>query len=303
MDEISNDPKRRIYLWTAPRSLATVFTKCMSFVEGVQIIKEPILTAHVLGPEGTAAQNDEFQKTCTTFKEAIPLIPESKAAKMDLAFDPSKASFQWVKDMLESDFHGKSFVFVHDQAFCLRNNYGNIPRSFRHTFLIRNPHRVFPSYKKMMVKAMPSFIDKPFSDMPKVLVPAKFGYGELYDLMVHVKEKLGQSAIVIDADDLQANPASVLRQYCNLLGVEFKESMLQWEAGDGIVNTWIANKTGLQGNKMEEGGYFEDAFRSTEFHPPKEMPSRKQIDPDLLPVIDQCMPIYEQMYSVRIRPW
>ncbi|XP_072019421.1 uncharacterized protein [Amphiura filiformis] len=300
MDEISNEPKRRIFLWTAPRSLATVFTKCMSFAEGVQIIKEVITSAHLIGPDCTAAQDDEFQKTCNV--EAIPLIPESNAVKIDLAFDANKASFQWVKEMLESPFPGKSFVFAHDQAFSLRSNYGNIPRGFRHTFLIRNPYRLFPSWKKTYVKMMPSFIDKPFADMPKYVVPAKFGYGELYDLMVHVKEKLGQSPIVIDADDLQANPASVLQQYCHLLGLEFKESLLQWEVGNGVTSTWIATKAALEVNNTAEGGYFEDAFKSTEFHPPKELPSREQIDPDLLPLIDQCMPIYEKMYSMRIRP-
>ncbi|XP_072050584.1 uncharacterized protein [Amphiura filiformis] len=298
MNEISNEPKRRIFLWTAPRSLATVFTKCMSFVEGVQIIKEPIMIADLRGPESNAAEDDELQKT---LKEGT-LSPEFKAEKDTLTYDDSIATFKWTKQMLESNFTGKSFVFVHDQAFCLRSNYDNIPRGYTHTFLIRNPYRLFPSWKTTMVKLMLSLIDKPFADMPKYLVPTKLYYGELYDLMVHVKEKLGQSPIVIDADDLQANPASVLRQYCHLLGLEYKESMLQWEVGNGITSTWIVAKVSLQGNTMEEGGYYEDAFKSTEFHPPRALPSREQIAPDFLPLIDQCMPIYEQMYSMRIRP-
>ncbi|XP_072018500.1 uncharacterized protein [Amphiura filiformis] len=298
MDEISNQPQRRIFLWTAPRSLATVFTKCMSFADGVQIIKEPIATAHIFGPECNAAEDDEMQKT---FKDGIP-SSESQAQKVALAFDESKATFKWVKQMLESPFPGKSFVFVHDQAYCLRSNYDNIPRGYTHTFLIRNPYRLLPSWKKFMVKLIPSFVDKPFADMPRYVVPAKFGYGELYDLMVHVQENLGHNPIVIDADDLQANPASVMSQYCHHVGVEFKESMLQWEAGDRIVGTWIMSKVHQQGDKMEEGGFFEDAFKSTEFHPPRELPSREQIDPDLLPLIDHCMPLYEKMYSMRIRP-
>ncbi|XP_072019426.1 uncharacterized protein [Amphiura filiformis] len=298
MNEISNEPKRRIFLWTTPRSLATVFTKCMSYAERVQIIKEPITTANSFGPECPAAEDDEFQKT---FNEGI-VAPEPQAAKVALGFDESIATFQWVKHMLESPFPGKSFVFVHDQAFGLRSNYTNIPQGYTHTFLIRNPYRLFPSWKKIMVKLAPSFIDKPFADMPKYAVPARFGYGELYDLIVHVQENLGQTPIVIDADDLQANPLSVLRQYCHFLGVEFKESMLQWEAGDKIVDTWIASKKIQHGNKMKEGGFYEDAFKSTEFYPPKKIPSREQIDIDLLPLIDQYMPLYEKMYSMRIRP-
>ncbi|XP_072018502.1 uncharacterized protein [Amphiura filiformis] len=264
MDEISNEPKQRIFLWTIPRSLATVFTKCMSFAEGVQIINEPYVTAHIFGPECTAAEDDEMHQT---FTKGIA-TPVSQAANVDLSFHESIATFKWVKQMLESPFPG---YFLHGRGWCLH--------------------------------IMPSFIDKPFTDLPKYLVPAKLGYGEVCDLMGHVKDKLVQSPIVIDADDLQANPASVLRQYCHLLGVEFKESMLQWEAGDKIVDTWIISKAQKQGNKMKEGGgFYEDAFKSTEFHPPKELPSREQIDPDLLPLIDQCMPLYEKMYSMRIRP-
>ncbi|XP_072018501.1 uncharacterized protein [Amphiura filiformis] len=298
MDEISNEPKQRIFLWTIPRSLATVFTKCMSFAEGVQIINEPLVAANCFGPECNAAEDGELQKT---LKEGI-VFPESKPGKVTLAFDESIATFKWVKQMLESPFPGKSFVFVHAQAFALRSNYDNIPRGYTHTFLIRNPYRVFPSWKKILVKLMPSFVDKPFTEMPKYAVPGRFGYGELYDLIVHVQENLGQTPIVIDADDLQANPLSILRQYCHFLGVEFKESMLRWEAGDEIVDTWVASKIIQQGTKMDGGGFYEDAFRSTEFHPPKELPSREQIDPDLLPLIDQCMPVYDKVYSMRIRP-
>ncbi|XP_072018622.1 uncharacterized protein [Amphiura filiformis] len=297
MDKISNEPKRRIFLWTVPRSLATVFTKCMSFAEGVQIIKEPMLVAHIFGPEGTAAEDHEIRKT---FKEGV-VSPESQTGKVALAFDVSIATFQWVKQMLESPFPGKSFVFVHDQAFCLRSSYDNIPRGYTHTFLVRNPYRLFPSWKKSVVKQVPSCIDKPFAEMIKNAV-AKFGYGELYDLIVHVQENLGHTPIVIDADDLQANPLSILRQYCHLLGVEFKESMLQWEAGNEIADTWIASKMAKQRHKVKEGGFFDVAFKSTEFHPPRELPSRDQIDPDLLPLIDQYMPLYEKMYSMRIRP-
>ena len=47
-------------------------------------------------------------------------------------------------------------------------------------------------------------IDKPFSDMQQYdTFPNKFGYGELYRLMVHVRDELGQPPIIIDADDLQ----------------------------------------------------------------------------------------------------
>ncbi len=271
---------------------------CYVSCQQVQIIKEPFLTAHMYGPERDATDDGEARKT---YEEGIRKTLEIKPAKEALAFDESVATFKWVKGMMESPFPGKSFVFVHDHAFCLRG-YENIPRGYTHTFLIRNPYRLFPSWKKLKVNLMPSRIDKPFSDMPQYQVGQHFGYGELYDLMVHVRDELGQTPIIIDADDLQSNPSSILRQYLDLLGVKFSESLLHWEAGDEITDTWIASKNLLRGNKMEEGRFYEGALKSTEFRPPKQLPSRDQIDGDLLPVIDRCMPIYEKMHSMRIQP-
>ena len=252
----------------------------------------------MFGPERDVTDDGEMRKT---YEKGIRKTLEIKPAKEGLAYDESTATFKWAKGMLESPFPGKLFVFVHDHAFCLRG-YENIPRGYTHTFLIRNPYRLFPSWKKTNVSLMPSRINKPYSDMPQYAVGEKFGYGELYDLMVHARDELGQTPIVIDADDLQANPASVLRQYCDLIGVKFSESLLHWEAGDKITDTWIASKNLLRGNKMEEGGFYDGALKSTGFLPPKELPSRDMIDPDLLPLIDQYMPIYEKMHSMRIQP-
>ncbi len=235
-----------------------------------------------------------------TITKSIATV-DSQAISVTTAYDDSIASFQWVKAMLESSFPKKNFVFVHDQCFCLRD-YGDMPRGYTHTFLIRNPYKLFPSWKKVFIGLMPSYKDIPFTEIPVVFRGQKYGYGEMINLIAYVQEQLDQSPIIIDADDLQANPASILKQYCHLTGVKFNESMLQWKAGDEIVDTWIASKNILQGNKLQEGGYYDDAFKSTEFHPPKRMPSRDQIDSDLLPIIDQCMPLYEKMYSMRIQP-
>ncbi len=252
----------------------------------------------MFGPE-REVMDDEMRQT---FDEGIKTTIETNPARDAMTIDDSIATFKWIKGMLESPFPGKSFVFVHDQAFCLRGNYENIPRGYTHTFLIRNPYRLFPSWKKTMVSLIPSMIDQPFADIPRYTVGEKFGYGELYNLMIHVRDELGQTPIIIDADDLQANTQSVLRQYCDLIGVKFSESLLHWEAGDKITDTWIASKIMLRCNKMEEGGYYEDAFKSTEFSPPKKMPSRYKIDADLLPLIDNYMPIYKKMYNMRIQP-
>ena len=61
-------------------------------------------------------------------------------------------------------------------------------------------------------------------------------------------ENMGQSSVIIDADDLQTNPASILCQYCEVIGIPFKESMLNWEAGDAITKDLIASSDLLRWN-------------------------------------------------------
>ena len=39
-------------------------------------------------------------------------------------------------------------------------------------------------------------------------------------------------SIIIDADDLMANPREVLEEYCAFVGLEFNESMLDWSKDD-----------------------------------------------------------------------
>ena len=217
------------------------------------------------------------------------------------AFDDSQATFSWVKEMLEAPYPGKSFVFCHGHVYCFRST-DNLPRGYKHTILIRNPYRVFPSWKKALYKVRPDLAKEPFSNVPPPLMAEKYGYSELLDFAMYVKEDLKQPVIIIDADDLQANPKSILSQYFHLLGLEFKESILQWEEGDSITSTWIASRSFLQANKTEGGGFYDGALKSTGFRPPGEMPSRENIDPDLLPMIDYSMPFYEKLYVMRIRP-
>ena len=40
-----------------------------------------------------------------------------------------------------------------------------------------------------------------------------------------------EDVIVIDSDDLAANPRKSLQELCAALGVEYRDSMLTWESG------------------------------------------------------------------------
>ena len=92
----------------------------------------------------------------------------------------------------------------------------------RHCFLIRDPAEVIASY---------------LHKMPSVSKEA-IGIVRQQELFEEIESVTGQRPAVIDANDVLRDPASLLSQLCDALGVPFDESMLQWPKGrrdsDGV---------------------------------------------------------------------
>lgn len=128
-----------------------------------------------------------------------------------------------------------------------RRNPTVVPREilerFHFTFLIRHPRHAIPSYYRCCI---PPLVERtqfnPF-------MPCEAGYDELKRLFDYckdtglvgpavcgqdnsgVKTKPGQVQIcVIDADDLLDDPEGILRQYCDSIGMEFRQDMLTWDS-------------------------------------------------------------------------
>ncbi|XP_072037044.1 uncharacterized protein [Amphiura filiformis] len=286
----------RVLLWTVGRSLSTVFTKCLSFVDGIQIINEPHNAANSCGPERLRDDGSKIQA-----------IFDAKVAKTSATpsngYDVNISTYDWVKTMLEADYPGKQIVFCKDFAFALRERYSMIPEGYRHTFLIRDPRKVFSSFKKLWVKLLQDDSFQYHELPPYLMNPPKLAFGELYELYQYVQSHgLETNPIIIDADDLQRDPGSVLSQYCKAVGIPYADGLLEWEAGAGVVDTWKLANIMEQANKLEEGGFYDTAFSSTHFSPPSDPPTRDEIDDDLLPLIDKAMVFYDSMYAARIKP-
>ncbi|XP_072022090.1 uncharacterized protein [Amphiura filiformis] len=291
----STQATNRVLLWTVNRSLSTVFTKCLSFVDGIQIINEPFNIANCCGPERL---RDDGSKMQAIFDAML-----AKASTMSSnGYDVSLSSYDWVKKMLEADYPGKQIVFCKDFAFALRERYSLIPEGYHHTFLIRDPRKMYSSAKKLCAKLLQDDSVQ-YHELPPYLNPPKHAFGELYELYQYVQShELEKVPIIIDADDLQRHPGSILSQYCEAVGIPYSDDLLEWEAGAGVVDTWQLADILEQANKLEEGGFYDTAFSSTHFFPPSDPPTRDEIDDDLLPVIDKAMVFYDSMYAGRIKP-
>lgn len=299
----------RVILWSVHRTLSTAIEKCFSYVPSTQVIHEPFGCAHGLGPEKTMLPGttvEDYKKYDAAFAGM-----EQMMAKFTMAFDAGQCTFQFAKEQLEAEYPGKEVVFCKDMVHGIHGKYDYLPKGYRHTFIIRNPLRTFISQKKMIAAQVAAFNPQLLAasgghfrvcDMPPPFMPKKYGFEEQWELMQHLQDS-GENPIVIDADELLANPAAVLGQFCAQLGIPFSEERLKWPADKNAMMVWKGPIQFMAGNFLpqEAGGYHDAALDSTCFLEPKPLPDRKEVSEDILKCVDASMPFYEKMYALRIK--
>lgn len=136
-------------------------------------------------------------------------------------------------------------------------------------FYIRDPKRIIASFAEVIPK------------------PALRDIG--LRMSVELSENLrraGGKYLVLDSDDLLADPRGVLTALCDALGIGFDERMLKWEAGprreDGVwAKHWYAN-----------------VHRSTGFA--KQTTSDRELPAHLRPLYEEALPYYRQLHAQRI---
>ena len=91
----------------------------------------------------------------------------------------------------------------------------------------------------------------------------------------------GRRPLVIEARELLLSPPTVLERLCERVGIAFDPAMLSWPPGpkdcDGVWAPW----------------WYHNVHRSTGFLPwqPKDEP----LPPELAPLLEQCLPLYEEL--------
>lgn len=169
----------------------------------------------------------------------------------------------------------KSPPFPYEETEAEEKNPTVVPREilekFHFTFLIRHPRNAIPSYYRCCI---PPLVERtnftPF-------MPEEAGYDELRRLFDYLKDtgivgpkvcgakdgkelKPDQVEIcVIDADDMLDDPEGILRQYCESIGVDFSDAMLQWDSEEAHA---FAKEQFEKWN-----GFHDDAINSTDLKP------------------------------------
>ena len=142
---------------------------------------------------------------------------------------------------------------------------------FTHAFLIREPEQMIASYLRKREAA--AFVD--------------FGLERQAEFFEREADRLGHTPPVIEANDVLADPAGVLSNLCEALGIEWDPAMLSWAPGRRATDgPWAPH-------------WYAAVEASTGFGPPEA--ERVELDGEARRVADQCRPYYERLARHRIR--
>ncbi len=211
------------FLWATPRSTSTAFEWMMRQRGDLACFHEPFGMAWYQGPEARAPRHAPPEKR----------RPEASFAHIwDQIQRAAETRPVFVKDMPHHTDH------LWDDAFLGR---------IRHSFLIRDPAKVLASLHRAYQKAgwEGGFEAHEISFGPQ---------RRLFDLLL---ARDGTASPLIDSDDLLEDPETVVKAYCQAIGIPFIREALSWSPGardevlwyDGNDNIWHASLRDSDGLK------------------------------------------------------
>ncbi|KAK4233188.1 P-loop containing nucleoside triphosphate hydrolase protein [Achaetomium macrosporum] len=285
-------PSKPIFVATHPRACSTAFERVfMTRRDILHCVHEPFGDAFYFGPERLSQryENDEKARNESGFANI------TYKDVMDSLMDPSKSQGKrvFIKDIAH-------YLFPPDGqeasiAPSLRNlSDGTMPngvsrrdpplrnptvvplsllRKFHFTFLIRHPRRAIPSYYRCTIP--PLSAKTGFHSF----MPSEAGYDELRRLFDYLSAEgviggsSGVKITVVDADDLLDRPAEVIRAFCEDVGIDYHDGMLEWGDEEGQK---------LAVDAFEKwNGFHDDAISSTALRPrehAKKIPTEEEED-------------------------
>jgi|GEM_PF-150703 len=146
-------------------------------------------------------------------------------------------------------------------------------REATHTFLIRHPREAIASH---------------FALHPG-LGRDEIGFGWLHEIFTAVAEASGTVPVVVDSDDLVAEPAAVVERYCSLVGIPYRPEALTWQSG--MAPGW-----------ERSARWHQSTSASTTFAPAaRQYEVSVESSPLLAEYLRYHLPFYEQLHRCRLR--
>ena len=139
-------------------------------------------------------------------------------------------------------------------------------------------------------------------DLPIFLAPGGNYFRKLYDLYVYVRDNIEPNPVVIDIDDLLADPGRVLKAYCEAVNIPYTDDLLHWKPGrECFDELWMVAKEHILDHNVAD--IHKETFASTGFGQVLKCPSRSELSEDVLHYSDLSMKYYEEMYANRLKCW
>ena len=137
-------------------------------------------------------------------------------------------------------------------------------------------------------------------DLPVFLVPEGYYFREIYDLYKYVKENIEPNPVVIDTDDLLAEPERVLKAYCGAVDIPYTDDLLHWEPGRECMDElWMVAKEMILDHNV--GNVHKETFASSGFGKASKCPNRSELSEDVLYYSDLSIKYYEEMYANHLK--
>ena len=164
----------------------------------------------------------------------------------------------------------KPVLYIKNMAHHMRFVPTDLFDSYTTILLIRDPRQLIASFAKV--------INRPQME--------DIGVRDQYDIWQYCL-KAHDEIIILDSNEVLKDPAGVLTTLCDRIGLDFDATMLSWPPGgrpeDGCwARYWYAN-----------------VHKSTGFA--KQTTSSRPFPEDCMPLLEEAMPLYEQMFSHAIK--
>lgn len=224
-----------IYLIAPPRTLSTVFLRFMHARGDISIYNEPSQYTYLSQMSGATPGGFDQSIPFKTYAEAKKELLNAREEGMVFVKDPSCAAY-------ECFYKDDTFLADQNIEFC---------------FIIRDPHASVVSYYKALGNLNRELNSFGWKVERKI-------YERQYALYKKITKLRNKAPLVISCEELVENPERVLSVFCNLVGLDFDESMLTWPSLEGNFKPleWHEYKTLEACIKWHN-----DAIVSTHFRP------------------------------------